>query len=134
MTKLKFKVTSAVMMQFLCIFIFYLILDSTDVHGNRYIKVFHLSMDFEGNWMDSRSFCKTFDMDLATFDSSYEFSNFVKMAWNKRDYFMRWTHIGGISKFTEKHREWYWINTNSKVTYSMQFAVGQVSVASFTFA
>jgi len=64
------------------------------VQGNRYIKVFHLSMDFEGNWMDSRGFCKTFDMDLATFDSSYEFSNFVKFAMEKSSYFDKWTHIG----------------------------------------
>lgn len=25
-----------------------------------------------------------------------------------------------------KKRDWYWINTNRKVTYAMQFAVGQV--------
>lgn len=68
--------------------------DATDVHGNKFIKVFHLSMDFEANWMDARSFCKTFDMDLATFESSYEFSHFLKKALSHKSSFDRWTHIG----------------------------------------
>lgn len=56
-------------------------------------------MDFEANWMDSRSFCKTFDMDLVTFDSSYEYSNFVKFAMEKSSYFDKWTHIGNKTQF-----------------------------------
>lgn len=64
------------------------------MHGNKFIKVFHLSMDFEANWMDARSFCKTFDMDLATFESSYEFSHFLKKAMSHKSLFDRWTHIG----------------------------------------
>jgi hypothetical protein len=100
--------------------------DATDVNGAKYMKVFYLSMDFEANWMDSRSFCKTFDMDLVTFDSSYEYSNFLKHAMKSVSYFDKWTHIGGVSKFVGKHRDWYWVNTNRRVTYNMQFAVGQV--------
>lgn len=82
-------------------------------------------MDFDGNWMDSRSFCKTYDMDLAAFDTNYEFTNFVKMAMRHLSYFEKWTHIGGVSKFVGKHREWYWITTNRKVAYPMTFAAGQ---------
>lgn len=51
-------------------------------------------MDFEANWMDARSFCKTFDMDLATFESGYEFSHFLKKALSHKSSFDRWTHIG----------------------------------------
>ena len=99
----------------------------TDVNEAKYMKVFYLSMDFEANWMDSRSFCKTYGMDLATFDSSLEFSNFLKHAMKSVSYFNKWTHIGGVSKFVGKHRDWYWITTNRRVTFNMQFAVGQVS-------
>lgn len=67
------------------------------MQGNKYTKVFYLSTDFESNWMDSLSFCRTFEMDLATFDSSYEYSNFVKMAMKSSSYFDKWTHIGKIS-------------------------------------
>jgi hypothetical protein len=99
--------------------------DSTDVNGERFLKVFYLSMDFEGNWMDSRTFCKSYDMDLAQFETSYEFSNFVKFAMKSSFYFDRWTHIGGISRFKENHREWFWVGKNSPISYPLQFATGQ---------
>ena len=82
-------------------------------------------MNFEANWMDSRSFCKTYDMDLASFDTSYEFSNFVKHAMKSVSMFDKWTHIGGISKVVGKNREWYWINGNKRISYPMVFATGQ---------
>jgi hypothetical protein len=85
-------------------------------------------MDFEANWINSRSYCKTYDMDLASFDTNYEFTNFAKFAWNSSSfYFDRWTHVGGISKLIAqgKHREWYWVASNKKVSYSMTFAAGQ---------
>lgn len=99
--------------------------DSTDVNVNKYAKIFYLSMDFEGNWMESRSFCKTYGMDLTSFDTSYEFSNFVRQAMKSAHYFDKWTHIGGISKTVGKQRDWYWINSNRKVIYPMAFASGQ---------
>lgn len=111
------------------------------------MKIFYLSIDFEANWMEARSFCKTFDnMDLATFDSSYEWSSFLKKANSHRFFFDKWTHVGeknkrsdnetlqlkqqfagGISKLigNSKHREWYWITTNRKIPFSMQFSTGQ---------
>lgn len=95
------------------------------MNGNRYAKIFYLSTDFEASWMDARSFCKTYDMDLTSFDTNYEFTNFVKHAMKSLYYFDKWTHIGGISKLAGKHREWYWIATNRKVSYPMVFAVGQ---------
>lgn len=98
--------------------------DSSDVIG-RFVKIFYLSTDFDGNWMDSRSFCKTYDMDLASFDTNYEFTSFVKHAMKHSYYFDKWTHIGGVSKFVGKHREWYWVGSNAKVSYNMIFAPGQ---------
>lgn len=101
--------------------------DSTNVNGDKYAKVFYLSVDFEANWMDARSFCKTYGMDLMSLDTSYEFSNFVKQATKSFFYFDRWTHIGGISKLVGggKQREWYWISTNRRVSYPLTFAAGQ---------
>lgn len=63
-----------------------------------------MSINFEANWMEARSFCKTFDnMDLASFDSSYEWSNFLKRANSQRAFFDKWTHVGKlIFKFIEK--------------------------------
>lgn len=98
--------------------------DSSDAQG-RFAKVFYLSIDFEASWMEARSYCKTYDMDLASFDTSYEFSNFVKLAMKSSFYFDRWTHVGGISKTSGKHREWFWVGKNAKVSYQMQFATGQ---------
>lgn len=40
-------------------------------------------------------------------------------------YFHRWTHIGGVSKFVGKHREWYWVGKNTKISYPITFATGQ---------
>lgn len=118
-SKLGFKVTSALSDAISRTF-----KDSTDVNANRYAKIFYLSMDFEGNWMESRSFCKTFDMDLVSFDTSYEFSNFVRQAMKNVHYFDKWTHIGGVSKVAGKQRDWYWIANNRKVVFPMQFATG----------
>lgn len=95
------------------------------MNGGKYAKIFYLTVDFEANWMDARSFCKTYDMDLVAFETSYELSNFIKFAMKNFFYFERWTHIGGISKIAGKHREWYWISTNRKVSYPMTFAAGQ---------
>lgn len=72
----------------------FVIQDSTDVNGEKFAKIFYLSLDFEGNWMDSRSFCKTYDMDLSQFETAYEYSNFVKQALKSFHYFQKWTHIG----------------------------------------
>lgn len=99
--------------------------DSTDINGGKFAKIFYLSIDFEGNWMDSRSFCKTYDMDLCQFDTAYEYSNFVKSAMKDFHYFEKWTHIGGVSKIIGKHREWYWVGKNSKIAYLLTFAPGQ---------
>lgn len=75
--------------------------------------------------MDARSFCKTYDMDLAQFDTAYEFSNFVKQAMRSYQHFDRWTHIGGIAKFTEKDRHWFWVGKNARISYPLQFAPSQ---------
>lgn len=75
--------------------------------------------------MDSRSYCKTYDMELVTFDTSYEFSQFVKMAMKNAYYFDKWTHVGGISKFNGKDREWFWVNGSRRINFPIQFAVGQ---------
>lgn len=104
---------------------FFYLQDSTDVNGNKYAKIFYLSIEFEANWMDARCFCKTYDMDLAAFDTNYEFTNFQKFSTKSFHYFDRWTHIGGVSKFVGKHREWSWVTTNKKVSYQMTFAAGQ---------
>jgi hypothetical protein len=66
-------------------------------------------------------------MDLAQFETSYEYSNFVKSAMKSFYYFHKWTHIGGISKIVGKnpHREWYWVGKNTKVSYPLNFASGQ---------
>ena len=75
--------------------------------------------------MESRSFCKTYEMDLAQFENAYEFSNFLKFAMKKYHHFEKWTHIGGISRFSGKNREWFWVGKNSKISYPLQFATGQ---------
>lgn len=82
-------------------------------------------MDFEANWMDARCFCKTFDMDLVTFNNYYEWNEFVKKASAKRRFFDKWTHVGGISKIRDNGKDWYWVSTNEKIPFTMQFATGQ---------
>lgn len=60
----------------------------------KYVKIFYLSVDFEANWMNARCFCKTYDMELATFENHFEWSNFVTQANVNRNLFDKWSHIG----------------------------------------
>lgn len=125
---LKFKATSAFQLRMnyaIDVIMPFYVADATDLYGKKYAKVFYLSMDFEASWMLARTYCKTYGMDLATFETERELTSFNMMATRSKFYFDRWTHVGGVSKFVDKHREWYWVGTNKKINYQIQFATGQ---------
>lgn len=42
-----------------------------------------------------------------------------------RDLFVSFVHIGGMAKTGRSKTDWYWVNSNSKVSYNMTWHNGQ---------
>lgn len=61
-------------------------------------------------------------MSLDTLD---EMNAVSKMCEENRSLFGTFVHVGGMTQVGKSTTEWYWVNSNSKVSYTMPWQRGQ---------
>jgi len=93
-----------------------------------YKKTYYLSRLFQATWVDAKTICKAFDLELATFETSDEASNFINRESVKNffdgfdDHFV---FVDGVGLTPKSLTDWYWTNSGEKIPYSMQWNAGE---------
>lgn len=76
-------------------------LDITDKDENSHEKVYHLSLEFQADWMSAKSFCSSYGMGLASLESQHEMQYFTKASEGNYEDFEKVTLIGAIFENNE---------------------------------
>lgn len=100
------------------------IIISLDV-PNRLEKTYFLSCHFTVNWVHTRSICKAYDMDVLSLDSAEEADAFLSLCYSMSSIFGWQTHIGGMTTEAKSLTNWYWVVTNKKINFPMNWAPGE---------
>lgn len=79
---------------------------------------------FKAQWQYTRAICKSFDFDILTLDTLDEKNDVARMIEDNHKLFSEWIHIGGMTESPKSTSEWYWVNSNEKVSYNMQWNKG----------
>ena len=93
-----------------------------------YKKSYYVSKFFKANWHRAKAFCKAFDLELATFETSEEAANFlnnqpfIKFIENY-DYIS--VVVDGFGFTPTSSTEWYSTNTGVKIPYNLQWLAGE---------
>lgn len=83
----------------------------------------------KASFMNAYSFCKSLDMELATFETKAEVDWFADMFVNscsKHD--IEWCMVGGIRKFADKtisSTNWFWMQSGNQINYELSWHNGQ---------
>lgn len=66
-------------------------------------------------------------MDIATFETADEFNAFggLVSGYPGGSGLTRWVHVGGVTVTSRSATDWYWVNTNEKINYTMSWNAGQ---------
>jgi len=94
-----------------------------------YKKTYYLSKLFQATWVDAKTICKAFDLELATFETSDEASNFINRE-SVKNFFdgfdnSHFVFVDGIVLTPRSHTDWYWTNSGEKIPYNMQWIAGE---------
>jgi len=99
-----------------------IILDITDEKGNSNEKLYYISINFRANWMNSKSFCSSFGMNLVSLESDHESQYFMKACENNSNSFEEITFIGATSEFIDGHEKWFLTTTGKEVNYKLELS------------
>lgn len=91
------------------------ILDMTDSQE----KLYFISKNFHMNWINSKSFCSSFGMDLVAIESSHEEQYFLKSCERDSKSFEELTSIGATSELTHEKEKWFLTTTGSEINYNL---------------
>jgi hypothetical protein len=94
----------------------------SDHNGKSNEKIYFLSVNFRANWMDARSFCKSYGMDLVALESDHEAKYFTKACENNLRHFEDATLLGGVSVRESESERWYWISSNKNINYNIKWS------------
>lgn len=90
-----------------------------------FVKSYWVPRYFKAQWQLTRSICKSYGLDIVSLDTLEEMEAVSKMCEENRDLFGWFVHIGGMAKTGRSQTDWYWVNSNSKVSYNMTWQNGQ---------
>ncbi|CAG9807028.1 unnamed protein product [Chironomus riparius] len=96
--------------------------------GSEYQKTYLVSRYAKTTWMNAKTYCKSFDLDLVSFETLTEVYNFIDMA--KENSFVK--SLGGVHMLVDgmtptpnTTTEWYWTNTGTKVSFTLPWQEGE---------
>ncbi|CAG9809164.1 unnamed protein product [Chironomus riparius] len=97
------------------------------VNDWKYRKVYFISKYFKSSWAEAKAICRSFDLELATFENLVEFTNFQKIlkAANPFPPNIDMVHVDGMTPNTGSTTDWYWTNSGVKIPYTLQWNPGQ---------
>ncbi|KAG5680486.1 hypothetical protein PVAND_009994 [Polypedilum vanderplanki] len=85
-----------------------------------YQKTYYVPRHFVVNWMDAKSACRDFGMELASIETLLEYNAVVSFLIKNQQYFSpQYLHVNGMTKTLASKTDWYWLNSDQQVSYSM---------------
>ncbi|KAL7041039.1 hypothetical protein ACKWTF_000594 [Chironomus riparius] len=105
-----------------------------DKCGNYYQKLYYYPRYLITTWMEARSFCKSYDMALATFRTLEEALSAINMVEKNIDLGTRdnlWVFIDGTTLTPRSPTDWYWTDTGDKIDFLMPWLPTQPDTNSY---
>lgn len=78
----------------------------------------------KATWTNTRSVCKSYGLDIATFDTLDEFNYVSDMCKRNKDRLTNWVHVGGATTTPGTPHNWFWVTTGEKIAYDMPWNAG----------
>ena len=89
-------------------------------NGAEYHKTYLASRYAKANWIDAKTICNSFDLELASFETLPEATSFLGMCL-KNDFILSYGesyfHIDGMTQTPNSTTEWYWTNSGRKISF-----------------
>lgn len=90
----------------------------------KFKQIYYYSKNFLLDWNDALVFCRQFDMNLAVIETKSEETALFALISKDPKYKVEFASIGG-TKVNSK--VWYWLQTEEKINYNMQWGRGEPS-------
>lgn len=94
----------------------------TNCNGLSYKKYFFIPRSFKASWYKTQTICKAFGFEFATFANINEFRNITEKMVAYKDLFTEYVGVGGITTVPRSTTEWYWAETDTKVSFEMKWS------------
>lgn len=88
-------------------------------------KTFYLPRYMKLTWPAVRSVCKSYGMDIGTFDTLDELNAFISMGRNHVPKLGGSYHVGAVTLTPKSPNDWFWVTTGEKINYQLPWASGQ---------
>lgn len=79
----------------------------------------------KSQWYLTRPICKAYGFDVVSLDTLEEMEAVADMCEENKNLFGWFIHIGGVASTSKSKTDWYWVNSNEKVSYDMLWQNGQ---------
>ena len=76
-------------------------------------------------WANVRSVCKSFGLDIGSFDTLEELNALIDMAKKQVPTLSGSYHVGGVTLTPKSPNDWFWVTTGEKIEYQLPWASGQ---------
>lgn len=96
--------------------------------GVKYKKHYYFSKYFKSTWVEAKAICKSFDLELVTFETRVEAEFFFKKIatiYYFTNFDEKYVLVDGFSSTPKSTTDWYWTNSGLKVPYNMQWLEGE---------
>ncbi|KAL7019626.1 hypothetical protein ACKWTF_011183 [Chironomus riparius] len=97
---------------------------------NLIVKKFYYPRYFRSNWIEAQMICKSYDMELARFETVDEVNDVFAFLKNSSDNVFQngyWIFVGGIASTPGSVTSWYWTQTGVKVSFDIPWATSNPS-------
>lgn len=90
-----------------------------DENGAEYKKSFFVPRYFRATWVNTRSICRAYGFDIASFETSQEFHTVVNLCKKHSKFLDYYTYIGAVSLTTRSITSWYWANSGKRMSFEI---------------
>ena len=97
-------------------------------NGSEFQKTYLASRYAKSSWFKAKSICKSFDLELVSFETLNEAQVFLDIC--KNNEFIKslgspYIHVDGMTQTPHSPTEWYWTNSGRKVSFRIPWQNGQ---------
>lgn len=82
-------------------------------------------MKLKTEWVNALAVCKSFGMDIISFESKTESEKMLDICSRNADLFEVHTYAGGLAANAFSLDEWYWMNSGKRLNFKLRFAPGE---------
>jgi Lectin C-type domain len=90
-----------------------------------YEKDFYISTRFKAFWIQSKTICQSYGMEFVSLDSKLEEDSLLSFSRQKISLLDDQNHIGALTNVGASKTEWYWVATEAKLNFALNFRGGE---------